>query len=107
AIVGSTEARRRSPVAMNDRGLRRQKVLAFFLSGIVPGLGQLYNRDLLKGALFLVAGGVLTWLIDRAVPTNLQALVLNWLIERVVPTDLLTPRLLVPVVLLLAIWIWS
>jgi hypothetical protein len=92
---------------LNEPGLRRRKLIAFILSGIVPGIGQLYNRELLKGGLFLVAGGVLTWLIERAVPADLQALVLNWLIERVVPTDLLTPRLLVPVFLLLAIWIWS
>ena len=81
--------------------------MAFILSGIFPGIGQLYNRELLKGVLFLAAGGALSWLVEHAVPTDLLTPVLNWLIERAVPTDLLTPRLLVPLVLLLAIWIWS
>jgi hypothetical protein len=91
----STEARRGRPVAMNDPGLRRRKLLAFFLSGIFPGLGQLYNRELLKGALFLVAGVVLSWLIERAVPTDLLT------------ASPIESRLLVPLFLLLAIWIWS
>jgi hypothetical protein len=38
---------------------RRKPLLAVFLSGIFPGLGQLYNRDRLKALLFL-AGGALT-----------------------------------------------
>ena len=80
---------------MNAPELRRRKLIAFILSGIFPGLGQLYNRELLKGALALAAGVALSWLIQRAVPT-----------------DLLTPpplegRLLVPLFLLLAIWTWS
>jgi len=38
---------------------RRSPLLAAFLSGIFPGLGQLYNRERLKTVLFL-AGGALT-----------------------------------------------
>ncbi len=38
---------------------RRSPLLAAFLSGIFPGLGQLYNRERLKTLLFL-AGGALT-----------------------------------------------
>jgi hypothetical protein len=80
---------------MDDAAVRRRKVIAFVLSGIFPGLGQFYNRDLVKGALFLGVSIVLSWLMGRALPT-----------------DLLTPppfgtSLLVPSVLLLAIWIWS
>jgi hypothetical protein len=37
---------------------RGRAIAAAFLSGIFPGLGQLYNRDLLRGALFF-GGGVL------------------------------------------------
>ena len=81
--------------------------MAFVLSGIFPGLGQLYNREFLKGALSVVASVVLSWLIERAVPPDLLTLVLSWLVERVAPTNLLTPPLLVPLSLLLAIWIWS
>lgn len=38
---------------------RRSPILAAFLSGLFPGLGQLYNRERLKALLFL-AGGLLT-----------------------------------------------
>ena len=92
--MGSAEARRGPPVAMIDPGLRRRKLFAFFLSGIFPGLGQLYNRDFVKGVLFLVVGVALSWLIERAVPTDLL-------------TPTLESRLLVPLFLLLAIWTWS
>jgi hypothetical protein len=36
----------------------RSPVLAVMLSGIFPGLGQLYNRERRKGLLFLIAGAV-------------------------------------------------
>jgi hypothetical protein len=35
---------------------RRRPLLAVFLSGLFPGLGQLYNRERGKAALFGVAG---------------------------------------------------
>ena len=38
---------------------RRSPILAAVLSGFFPGLGQLYNRQRMKGLLFL-AGGVIT-----------------------------------------------
>jgi hypothetical protein len=37
---------------------RRRPLLAAFLSGIFPGLGQLYNRERLKALLFFACGAV-------------------------------------------------
>lgn len=37
---------------------RKSKMLALFLSGLFPGLGQLYNGDFLRALLFFVAGYV-------------------------------------------------
>ena len=37
---------------------RRSPAVAAVLSGLFPGLGQFYNRERLKGALFLAAGVV-------------------------------------------------
>jgi len=37
---------------------RRSPLLAAFLSGIFPGLGQLYNRERRKALLFVVGGAV-------------------------------------------------
>jgi hypothetical protein len=39
---------------------RRRPLLAAFLSGLFPGLGQLYNGERLKALLFVV-GGVVTY----------------------------------------------
>lgn len=36
----------------------RRPLLAAFLSGVFPGLGQLYNRERLKGLLFFAVGAV-------------------------------------------------
>jgi hypothetical protein len=66
-----------------------------FLSGVFLGLGQFYNRQPLKGALFLAAGVVLSWLLVRTIPTDPTAL------AHVGAAPL--ARLLV----LLAIWLWS
>ena len=74
---------------------RRRAIVAFFLSGVFPGLGQFYNHQPLKGGAFLVAGIALSWLIGRVVPTDLMA-------SASVGTD--TILLLC---LLLAIWVWS
>ena len=49
------------PSPPNARGTaspRRSPLLAAFLSGVFPGLGQLYNRDRLKALLFFVGGAV-------------------------------------------------
>jgi len=59
---------------MGDPGVRRRQVVGFVLSGIFPGLGQLYNREYLKGVLFIIPGAVLSWLASRAIPTDLLAL---------------------------------
>ena len=69
--------------------------MGFILSGIFPGLGQLYNRDYLKAVLFIVPGAVLTWLFMRAVPTDMLALAQP------------PASLILPMVLLLALWLWA
>jgi hypothetical protein len=76
---------------------RRRAIVAFFLSGVFPGLGQFYNRQPLKGGAFLVAGGALSWLIGRMVPTDLMALA-----SASVGADAILLLCLV-----LAIWVWS
>jgi len=76
----------------------RRKVIAFVLSGVFPGLGQLYNRQWVKGAAFAVAGVILSWLAERAVPADLVA----WMTQPSIGTGLATSA-----VLLLAVWIWS
>jgi hypothetical protein len=81
--------------AMTDPAARRKQVLGFVLSGIFPGLGQLYNREYLKGVLFIIPGAVLIWLIGRAAPTDLLALAQP------------SASLMLLVVLLLALWLWA
>ena len=78
---------------------RRRAIIAFFLSGVFPGLGQFYNHQALKGGAFLVAGVVLSWLIGRVVPTDLMALATA---SASVGTDAI-----LLLCLLLAIWVWS
>src|SRR2546428_230937 len=55
---------------MPEPAARRRKTVALVLSGIFPGLGQLYNRQPFKGAVFVALGLVLSWLTGRAVPTR-------------------------------------
>jgi hypothetical protein len=74
---------------------RGRKITALVLSGIFPGLGQFYNREPIKAAVFLVAGVVLSWLWTRTVSLDPLALV------RPDTTQLV---LLCP---LLAVWLWS
>jgi hypothetical protein len=81
--------------AITDPTARRRQALGFILSGIFPGLGQLYNREYLKGVLFIIPGAVLTWLTGRAAPTDLLALA-----QPSAPLMLL-------LVLLLALWLWA
>ena len=69
--------------------------MGFLLSGTFPGLGQLYNREFLKGVLFIVPGAVLTWLLMRAVPTDILALAHPG------------ASLMLLMVLLLALWLWA
>jgi hypothetical protein len=83
--------------AIMKTNVRRQKGIALILAGTFPGLGQLYNRQLLKGVLFLAAGAVLSWLVARAVPIDPLALIE----QGVSLTTVLA------VVVLLAVWLWS
>ena len=78
---------------LDQRGRRR--VVALILSGIFPGLGQFYNRHLLKGAIGLVLGLALSWLAGRAVPSDTSALAR--------PGGALIASLCA----LLAVWLWS
>ena len=80
---------------MSDPGTRRRQVVGFILSGIFPGLGQLYNREHLKGVLFAVPGAVLSWLASREIPADLLALAQ--------PSAALTLLLAA----LLGLWLWS
>ena len=72
-------------------------MIAFFLSGVFPGLGQLYNHQPLKGGAFLVAGVALSWRIGRVVPND--------------PVTLASAKVgadaILLLCLLLAIWLWS
>jgi hypothetical protein len=80
---------------MSEPGARRRQIVGFILSGIFPGLGQLYNREPLKGVLFLTAGAVLIWLLGRATPTDLLALAQP------------STTLILLLAALLAIWLWA
>jgi arabinogalactan oligomer / maltooligosaccharide transport system permease protein len=71
--------------------------MALILSGVFPGLGQLYNRDWLRGAAFLIAGVLLSWLVTRALPRDLEVLA----------SAPLPAIALGALALLLAVWIWS
>jgi hypothetical protein len=44
------------PVALPPQRKRRSRILAMTLSGIFPGLGQLYNREPWRALAFFVAG---------------------------------------------------
>lgn len=78
-------------------GSRRRQWIALILSGIFPGLGQLFLRAWGKGAAFLLAGGVLTWAMEQLVSVE----------------DLLAGRLSHPLVtlalvlVLSAVFLWS
>jgi hypothetical protein len=74
---------------------RRRRVVALILSGIFPGLGQFYNRHLLKGAIGLVLGLALSWLAGRAAPSDASALARPG------------GALLASLCALLAVWLWS
>ena len=80
---------------MAEPAARRRKVIALTLSGIFPGLGQLYNRQPVKGVVFTAAGLLLSWLVGRAAPTD--------------PLELLRPGagLIAPLCALLAVSLWS
>ena len=81
--------------AMTDAATRRRQVLSLILSGIFPGLGQLYNREYPKAVFFIVVGAILTWLVGRVTPTDLVAITQP------------SPALLPLAALLLAFWLWA
>ena len=74
---------------------RSRQVIALLLSGIFPGIGQLYNRQPIKGAIGVVLGLALTWAAARAAPAD--------------PLALAQPGadVLAPLVALLVVWVWS
>ena len=80
---------------MTEHSARRRKLIALILSGVFPGLGQFYNRQLKKGVAFLAAGIVLSWFLGRAVPTNSLSLIQP------------EARLIVSLCILLIVWFWS
>lgn len=82
--------------ATSANAAKRRRAFATTLSGVFPGLGQFYNRQPIKGALFFVAGIVLNWLALRAMPTDIEVLARQGL-------TVAGPVLLV----LLAVWLWS
>jgi hypothetical protein len=47
------------PVTLTPVASRRRRIIAAMLSGVFPGLGQLYKRDWLKAVVFTI-GGILT-----------------------------------------------
>jgi len=78
-----------------DPAVRRRRVVALILSGIFPGLGQLYNRQPVKGVIGLAVGLALSWLAGRGAPTDPRAVVRPGV------------ALLAPLCALLAVWLWS
>ena len=74
----------------------RRRAIALILAGTFPGLGQFYNRDIVKGIVFLVAGLALSWWLTSAAPANPLAM-----------TPEQATTVLVRAVGLLAIWLWS
>ena len=80
---------------MSESNARRRQVVGFILSGLFPGLGQLYNREYLKGVLFVVPSAVLSWFVGRATPTDLLALAQP------------SATLMLLLAALLAIWLWA
>ena len=84
---------------MTETSALRRRVIALILSGVFPGLGQFYTRQRINGAAFLVAGVVLSWFLDRAVPADLRALAR--------PGFNPGTNLIASLCVLLALWLWS
>lgn len=80
---------------MTEPAARRRKIVALILSGVFPGLGQLYNRQPIKGAAFLVVAVVLSWLLGRVMPSDLSGL------------GQPGANLIIALCVLLAVWLWS
>ncbi len=75
----------------------RKKATALILSGIFPGLGQLYNREIFKAALFVAPSVGLSWLVTRAVSADPLAFIARGANLTVI----------VAMLVLLALWLWS
>jgi len=75
----------------------QKRATALILSGIFPGLGQLYNRELLKAVLFVTPSVGLSWFVTRAVSVDPFGF-----IERGASLSVILATLV-----LLAIWLWS
>ena len=83
-----------------------RKAVAVLLSGVFPGLGQLYNREWAKGVALAVAGVVLSWYLAQALASDLDSLAAA--IER--PEALAVRISAIQVgatIALLLIWLWS
>jgi hypothetical protein len=76
---------------------RRCQWIALILSGVFPGLGQLYLRAWGKGAAFLIAGVAATWVVGRLVSVE-------DLLAGLLPNPLATLGALLA---LLAVFVWS
>ena len=75
----------------------RRQWVALILSGILPGLGQLYLRAWVKGVAFLTAGIAAFWALD-------QLVAVDDLLSGVLPHPGLTLALLLA---LLGLSLWS
>jgi Family of unknown function (DUF5683) len=74
---------------------RRNPQIALLLSAILPGLGQLYNRDISKGITLLAISLLLGWMTR-------DALFLDVLVKTELPAD--SGRLIVISLLLLVVY---
>ena len=84
-------------MAGSGSGSRRRQWIALILSGVFPGLGQLFLRAWGKGVAFLLAGGGLTWALGHLVS-----------LEDLLAGRLSSPLLSLAVVLVLvAVFLWS
>ena len=96
-VLGRRDESKRQGLRDDVGQVMKRKVVALALAGIFPGLGQLYNREWLKGAAFVVAGLGLSWLLGRALPGDLEALA----------SAAVDASALWALGLLLAVWLWS
>ena len=72
-------------------GHSRRQWIALTLSGVFPGLGQLFLRSWGKGVAFLLAGGVLTWAMGQLV--SLEDLLAGHVAYPLVTLALVRPRM--------------
>lgn len=80
-------------------GSAKSPVLAAVLSGVLPGLGQLYNREWRKGAGFIVGFLILDGVL------GVSADMMKFFLHGVPPEH--TGRFLVSSLLVMALALWS